>query len=104
MPRDLHPTSSASAGLSSYLISITLFISNPEKEYEEKYGKPRPAIEHVVVLMLENRTFDNVLGVLLDRRMKEGAVPHCRWRASLTATRTSVGSESRPEDGSRDIV
>eukprot|EP00929_Paragymnodinium_shiwhaense_P038711 TRINITY_DN20430_c0_g1_i1.p1 TRINITY_DN20430_c0_g1~~TRINITY_DN20430_c0_g1_i1.p1 ORF type:complete len:638 (+),score=110.19 TRINITY_DN20430_c0_g1_i1:76-1989(+) len=47
--------------------------------FEEKYGKPRPDIEHVVVLMLENRTFDNVLGVYMDQRMQRGEVQPSRW-------------------------
>lgn len=50
-----------------------------EDEYKAKYGKNRPPIEHVVVLMLENRTFDNVLGVWMDRRMKKGEVQPSRW-------------------------
>ena len=49
-------------------------------------GVPLPGIEHVVVLMLENRSFDNVLG---------GLYP------DLTATkcyRGLCGTESNPLD------
>eukprot|EP00928_Gymnodinium_smaydae_P006008 TRINITY_DN12091_c0_g1_i2.p1 TRINITY_DN12091_c0_g1~~TRINITY_DN12091_c0_g1_i2.p1 ORF type:complete len:648 (+),score=141.05 TRINITY_DN12091_c0_g1_i2:55-1998(+) len=45
----------------------------------KKYGCPRPDVEHVVVLMLENRTFDSMLGVWMDRRMARGEVKPSRW-------------------------
>lgn len=35
-------------------------------------AKPLPGIEHVIVLMLENRSFDNVLGGLYPERTKRG--------------------------------
>jgi phospholipase C len=56
--------------------------------YQKKYGKPRPAIEHVVVLMLENRTFDNLLGVFMERRMQKGEVKPSRWDVHAQAGKT----------------
>jgi len=47
--------------------------------YFRKYGHRRPDVEHVVVLMLENRTFDNVLGCWMDRRMKKKEVKPSKW-------------------------
>jgi phospholipase C len=47
--------------------------------YKKKYGHPRPDIDHVVVLMLENRTFDNLLGSWMDRRMQKGEVKPSKW-------------------------
>jgi len=44
-----------------------------------KYGKPRPDVEHVVVLMLENRTFDNVFGAFMDRRYQSGEIERSQW-------------------------
>lgn len=42
-------------------------------------GVCRPEIEHVFVLMLENRTFDNVFGVFMDRRYASGEIEPSRW-------------------------
>jgi len=50
-----------------------------EQDFLEKYGKPRPDVEHVVVLMLENRTFDNIFGVFMDRRYQSGEIERSSW-------------------------
>jgi len=50
-----------------------------EQDYLRKYGKPRPDVEHVVVLMLENRTFDNIFGVFMDRRYQSGEIERSSW-------------------------
>lgn len=50
-----------------------------EDEFLAAYGVPRPDIEHVVVLMLENRTFDNIYGSWMDKRMQKGEVQPSRW-------------------------
>eukprot|EP00927_Polykrikos_kofoidii_P055340 TRINITY_DN49608_c0_g1_i1.p1 TRINITY_DN49608_c0_g1~~TRINITY_DN49608_c0_g1_i1.p1 ORF type:complete len:562 (-),score=80.28 TRINITY_DN49608_c0_g1_i1:146-1831(-) len=46
---------------------------------EFHYAVPRPMIDHVVVLMLENRTFDNVFGVFMDRRYASKEIEPSRW-------------------------
>jgi len=50
-----------------------------EQLFKQKYGTPRPQIEHVVVLMLENRTFDNIFGSMIDKRMNSGEIKPSRW-------------------------
>merc|ERR1719460_2093388 len=50
-----------------------------EDDFFRTYGKPRPDIEHVVVLMLENRTFDNIYGNWMDQRMARGEVRPSKW-------------------------
>jgi len=50
-----------------------------EEDFLKKYGMPRPNVEHVVVLMLENRTFDNVFGVFMDRRYQSGEIERSSW-------------------------
>eukprot|EP00927_Polykrikos_kofoidii_P003960 TRINITY_DN11581_c0_g1_i6.p1 TRINITY_DN11581_c0_g1~~TRINITY_DN11581_c0_g1_i6.p1 ORF type:complete len:688 (+),score=114.07 TRINITY_DN11581_c0_g1_i6:118-2181(+) len=43
------------------------------------YNLQRPEIEHVVVLMLESRSFDSVLGVLFDKRYADKIVAPSKW-------------------------
>merc|ERR1740121_3615299 len=43
------------------------------------YSQPRPDCEHVVVLMLENRTFDNVFGRFMDKRYQSGEIERSQW-------------------------
>jgi len=49
------------------------------EEYQKKYNQPRPDCEHVVVLMLENRTFDNIFGRFMDARYQSGEIPRSQW-------------------------
>jgi phospholipase C len=56
-----------------------------ESEFLEYYGKPRPAIEHVVLLMLENRTFDNIYGNWMEKRMDAKQVEPSRWDVNYRA-------------------
>ena len=51
-------------------------------------AKPLPGIEHVIVLMLENRSFDNVLGGLYPDLTKKGLY------------RGLLGTETNPLDPS----
>lgn len=50
-----------------------------EDDFQNTYGVPRPEIEHVVVLMLENRSFDNIFGNMMDKRYASGEVKPSRW-------------------------
>mmetsp|Transcript_94791 Transcript_94791/g.245351 ORF Transcript_94791/g.245351 Transcript_94791/m.245351 type:complete len:657 (+) Transcript_94791:1-1971(+) len=72
--------------------------------FEDKYGVPRPGIEHVVVLMLENRTFDNIFGCWMDRRMQSGEVKPSRWDVHAKRGRrlyeyTNRVVQHRPQNG-----
>lgn len=48
-------------------------------DFYHTYGMERPDIEHVVVLMLENRTFDNIFGNWMNGRMQKGEVKPSKW-------------------------
>jgi len=49
------------------------------RKFKESFGKSRPDIKHVVVLMLENRTFDGVQGDYMNERYKKGEVKRSNW-------------------------
>jgi len=49
------------------------------KTFKSSFGKERPNIKHVVVLMLENRTFDGVQGDYMNERYKKGEVKRSNW-------------------------
>jgi len=50
-----------------------------EAKFREKFGKERPDISHMVVLMLENRTFDGVQGDYMNERYQKGEVKRSQW-------------------------
>jgi len=52
-----------------------------EEKYKKNFGKDRPCIDNVVVLMLENRTFDGMQGDSMNERYKAGEVKRSKWDA-----------------------
>merc|ERR1711968_104210 len=51
------------------------------EKYKEKFGRERPDIRHIVVLMLENRTFDGVQGHYMNQKYENGEVARSKWDA-----------------------
>merc|ERR1719199_963653 len=49
------------------------------ERFREKFGQDRPDIRHVVVLMLENRTFDGVQGHYMNERYQDGEIARSKW-------------------------
>lgn len=52
-----------------------------DNKFLEKFGRPRPDIRHIVVLMLENRTFDGAQGHFMNERYKSGEIERSKWDA-----------------------
>lgn len=50
------------------------------KLFKKNFGFDRPDVRHVVVLMLENRTFDGVQGAYMNEQYESG-VPRSKWDA-----------------------
>jgi phospholipase C len=65
---------------------ISLARSGRQEEWIMSNGAPLPGIEHVIVLMLENRSFDNVLGGLYPKKTEQKLY------------RGLLGTESNPVD------
>lgn len=53
--------------------------SKLNEKFETVFGYERPDIRHVVVLMLENRTFDGVQGNKMNERYRKGEVKRSKW-------------------------
>jgi len=72
-----------------------------KKKFKEQFGKDRPEIEHFVVLMLENRTFDGLQGDSMNDRYKSGEIKRSKWDADgrdLFSYSNKVDSPSGPVD------
>jgi len=50
-----------------------------DQKYKAAFGKDRPDIRHIVVLMLENRTFDGCQGHYMNKKYKRGEVKRSKW-------------------------
>jgi len=54
--------------------------STLDAKYAARFGgRKRPDIRHIVVLMLENRTFDNCQGQYMNERYRNGEVTRSKW-------------------------
>lgn len=60
-------------------VNETSRMKTVDAEFLKKFGKPRPGINHIVVLMMENRTFDGTQGDYMNDRYKSGEVKRSKW-------------------------
>lgn len=72
--------------------SLCCSYREPRREKEKvkelimrEYGTDLPGIEHVFVLMLENRTFDNIFGKFMDDRYASGEIKPSKWDVAVQA-------------------
>ncbi len=67
-------------------------------------GTPMPTIEHVVVLMLENRSFDNMLGRLYPDLISSGAYDGLTLNETNTYDSKTVGVTNEPPSGNSPYI